>query len=79
MNTVDGVIFSAGDSLSALHGIQTLREIGIIPLALAGLFTASPLLIQEVEENTTIPVFNLKGLVDEAAGLFTKFSDKLAV
>ena len=79
MTTVDGVVFSAGDSLSALHGIQTLKQMGIIPLALAGLFTASPLLIQEVEENTTIPIFDLEGLRCEAAGLFTKFSDKLAV
>ena len=50
LNTVYQVIFSAGDSLSAAQGVQTLNRWGIMPSALSGLFTASPLLIREVKE-----------------------------
>ncbi len=50
MNTVHQVVFSAGDSLAAAQGVQTLNHWGIMPSALSGLFTASPLLIQEVKE-----------------------------
>lgn len=50
MSTVHQVIFSAGDSLAALHGVQTLQRWGMMPTALSGLFSASPLLIKEVKE-----------------------------
>jgi hypothetical protein len=50
MNTVHQVVFSAGDSLAAVQGLETLRSWGIMPSALSGLFTASPLLIKEVKE-----------------------------
>jgi len=67
MNTVDEVIFSAGDSLSAIQGIQTLKNWGVIPVALSGMFTASPLLINEVKELSQIPVYTLEDLVDAGA------------
>lgn len=50
MNSVHQIVFSAGDSLAAAQGVQTLNHWGIMPAALSGLFTASPLLIQEVKE-----------------------------
>ncbi len=50
MNTVHQVVFSAGDSLAAAQGVQLLTSWGIMPTALSGLFTASPLLIKEVKE-----------------------------
>jgi hypothetical protein len=50
MSTIHQVVFSAGDSLAALHGVQTLNRWGMMPTALSGLFTASPLLIKEVNE-----------------------------
>ncbi len=69
MNTVHQVVFSAGDSLSALHGVQTLQNWGIMPSALSGLFTASPLLIREVKEFLYeklelffMPILNLEDL-----------------
>ena len=62
MSVVDEVVFSGGDSLSAVHGAEKLRQWGIEPLALSGLFTASPLLIKEVTENCDIPVLNLQQL-----------------
>jgi hypothetical protein len=59
---VDGVIFSAGDSLAAIQGIKALRDLHIIPVALSGLFTASPLLIREVKTKTHLPIFTIEQL-----------------
>ena len=62
ISTIDGVIFSAGDSLAAINGVQLLNKWGIHPTLLGGLFTASPLLIREVTENTNVPVFTIEEL-----------------
>lgn len=67
MQTVHKVIFSACDSLSAVHGVQTLRQWGIEPFALCGMFTTSPLLIKEVRENIDVPVFNLEELMNDCS------------
>ncbi|MCC6723502.1 MAG: hypothetical protein IT258_03260, partial [Saprospiraceae bacterium] len=56
MSTVSHVVFSAPESLSALNGIRLLKEHGIEPFAVSGLFTTSPLLRQEVASRTHIPV-----------------------
>lgn len=60
--TVEAVIFSAGDSLAAINGISTLNKWELYPVVLSGLLTASPLLIKEVKENTIIPVYDLDQL-----------------
>lgn len=72
MNTVHEVVFSAGDSLSAVHGYQFLQQMGICPNALSGLFTASPLLVKEAKEilynqggNFQVPILNLEALMSE--------------
>jgi hypothetical protein len=57
--TIDHIIFSSVDSLSALYGIEKLTELGLPPFALCGVFTASPLLLREVSSRTKIPVMNL--------------------
>jgi hypothetical protein len=74
MSTVHAVLFSAGDSLSALHGYELLKAQGIIPMALSGLFTASPLLIKEVNEHKDmdIPVVNIDQLSDTAGELIKR-------
>ena len=59
MDTIDKVIFSCGDSLSAFHGVQLLREWGIEVSAISGCFTMSPLLIEEVQNHTRLPVFTI--------------------
>lgn len=59
MATVDQVIFSAGDSMGALFGLDLLKQKGIHPFALSGLFTMSPLLIREVQQYTNVPVLRL--------------------
>jgi hypothetical protein len=64
MNTVDAVVYSAGDSLSAIHGYEMLRSLHIVPAAICGLFTASPLLMQEVRERLYAPVLNIEQMAD---------------
>ena len=73
MNTISGVIFSAGDSLAAIGGIQFLASIDVHPFALCGLFTASPLLINEVlaYEGTNIPIVTLQELTNNISNLLT--------
>jgi hypothetical protein len=72
--TIEAVIFSAGDSLAAINGVSILNNWGLYPAALSGLFTASPLLIREVKQNTVIPVYDIEQLATgEIAGtLFSK-------
>ena len=66
MSTIHKVIFSAGDSLSAVSGVRILNGWGIYPALLCGLFTTSPLLIKEVRENCTVPVCTLDELRNAA-------------
>lgn len=66
MSGIDGVIFSAGDSLSAIQGILTLQQMHILPTALCGLFTASPLLVREVQTRVHTPVFTIEQMAEGA-------------
>ncbi len=59
MSTIHNVVFSCGDSLAALKGIEILNEIGVYPCMISGRFTMSPLLIQEAEEQTNLPVHTI--------------------
>ncbi|MBI5858851.1 MAG: hypothetical protein HZB42_14565 [Sphingobacteriales bacterium] len=72
--TIEAVIFSAGDSLAAINGVNTLHSWGLYPVALSGLFTTSPLLIREVKENTTVPVYDIDQLATAtvAGSLFSR-------
>ncbi len=69
MQTVHEVIFSACDSLSAVCGMQTLQRWGIAPFALCGMFTTSPLLMREVSEQLSVPIFTLDKLQSEGTSL----------
>jgi hypothetical protein len=73
-STIDRVIFSAGESLAAINGVHLLNKWGIHPTLLSGLFTAAPLLIKEVKENTHVPVFTIEELAHgiNAIALLTK-------
>jgi hypothetical protein len=64
MSGIDAVIFSAGDSLAAVQGTRALQEMHIIPTALSGIFTASPLLIREVKTKVHIPVYTIEQLAE---------------
>ncbi|MEO5893746.1 MAG: hypothetical protein ABIQ31_26055 [Ferruginibacter sp.] len=77
MNTIDHVIFSCGDSLAAMHGIALLSSWNIHPAFLGGLFTASPLLIKEVQENCSIPVYTIQQMAE--GNLVAYFEQKVLV
>jgi len=62
MSTISGVMFSCGDSLSAMHGIKMLEDLNHNILGICGLFTISPLLVNEVQEETQYRVFTLSDL-----------------
>jgi hypothetical protein len=59
MRTIHKVVFSCGDSLSAFHGVQLLKEWGIEVAAISGRFTMSPLLVNEVHDHIKVPVFTI--------------------
>lgn len=59
MSTIHSIVFSSGDSLSAIHGVDSLSKIGLKPKMLSGKFTMSPLLIDEVKNYLGIPVLTI--------------------
>lgn len=72
MDTIHAVLFSAGDSLAAINGINVLNSWGIRPFAISGLLTASPLLIKEVKENSNLPVYTINDLSNSAREIVGK-------
>lgn len=77
MDTVFAVLFSAGDSLAAINGINILYSWGIRPFAISGLLTASPLLMKEVKENCNLPVYTINDLSNNANEIVRKNISKL--
>ena len=73
MSTIDHVLFSCGDSLSALQGVTTLRSKGIEPFGLSGMINTRPLLVDEVNGNLKLPLLNLKDLASENIVNLLKF------
>ena len=67
MNTISHVVFSCGDSLSALKGLEVLQGLQIKPDLLSGRFTMSELLIREVRQFVDMPVFSIDHLEQKAA------------
>lgn len=67
MDTVHGVIFSCGDSLGVFSGLRMLEDMNIHPFAVSGLFTASELLIEEVENAISVPVLRLSDMLEGRA------------
>ncbi|WP_020532511.1 hypothetical protein [Flexithrix dorotheae] len=53
------LIFCAADSFGAIGGLQVLKtKFGLVPDAISGVCSSSPLHIKELREYTNIPVFN---------------------
>ncbi len=73
MDTVSGVVMSCGDSLGVLSGIEVLKNWGIRPIFVSGLFTASQLLMEEVRPLVSYPVFTIQELL---AGKMMPFLDQ---
>lgn len=62
MECVSQLIFSAGDSLSVLSGLQLLSSWNLTPFALSGIFTSHPLLVEEVQKQ--VPATTILSLDD---------------
>ncbi|MBN2138222.1 MAG: hypothetical protein JW720_10475 [Sedimentisphaerales bacterium] len=53
------LIFCANDAFGAIGGLRSLKEkFDLVPDALSGVCSSSPLLVRELSEFTKIPVFN---------------------
>jgi hypothetical protein len=72
MSTIDHVVFSCGDSLSALKGLEVLKTLNIHPAMLCGKFTMSELLIREVQELMNIPIFGINKIEAKEANYLFK-------
>ena len=58
-NRIYKLIFSADSAFSAIGGITVLKEkFNLIPDAISGICSSSPLSIRELKEFTTIPIIN---------------------
>ena len=63
---VPNFVFAVPDALSAIGGTTVLAEIGIEPLALAGVLSQSPLASAEAEAATGLPIWTRDALCDPA-------------
>ncbi len=62
------LVFSVSDALGAIGGLAVLRDqFGLVPDALSGRLTGSPLMIRELRAHTDIPVFDNRA--DDLAAL----------
>jgi len=59
MSTIHNTVFSCGDSLSVMSGLEVLNKMNIQPCMISGRFTMSPLLIQEVTDRKDVPVHTI--------------------
>jgi len=62
--TVDGVLFAAGDALGAVGGVAQLRSLGLPVLGVCGVLTSSPLARREAEAALDVPVVGLQELAE---------------
>jgi hypothetical protein len=67
LDSLDGVLFAAGDSAGAIGGVKTLREHGVEPFAISGLVSCSPLSSAEAVEELELPVLSKHELCDPEA------------
>ncbi|RMG24334.1 MAG: hypothetical protein D6730_12885 [Bacteroidetes bacterium] len=75
MSQVHHVIFSAGDSLGVLSGLELLHKWGIQPFAVSGLFTARPLLVEEVAAQLSINVLTLEDMEQASLLNYLEFTE----
>lgn len=63
MKTINKVVFSCGDSLSAIQGVSALKQMNIVPSLISGRFTMSPLLISEVKNHLPLPTLTVEEIM----------------
>jgi hypothetical protein len=68
---IDGVVFAAGDAMSAATGVALLHNIGLPVIGVSGVVSASPLAAREAEGAAGVPVLTKEELADpEFAEIF---------
>ncbi|HMQ47448.1 MAG TPA: hypothetical protein PKA00_08780 [Saprospiraceae bacterium] len=78
MSTISDVVLSCVDSLSVLSGVNILENMGVRVTALSGLFTASDLLVRELDQSIRTPIFNIEELLaGDCIPLLNRFSPTL--
>ncbi|NJM83577.1 MAG: DUF1611 domain-containing protein [Tabrizicola sp.] len=55
---LDGILFAAPDALSALGGVVVLDQLGLVPFAISGMVSCSPLATAEAAEVTGLPILS---------------------
>jgi hypothetical protein len=55
---VDKVVFAAGEALGAMAGAGVLAGLGLSPVAISGMLTASPLATREAAAALDVPVLD---------------------
>lgn len=60
-----GTIFSASGSLSGIAGAKKLEDLGINIIGISGLVTTSPLLVDEIRQNSKYNVLLMEDLMSE--------------
>ena len=70
---IEGVVFAAGDALSAVSGAGIIAEAGLPVIGVSGVVTRSPLACREFEAAAKVPMLTKEQLSDPefAAGLVT--------
>jgi hypothetical protein len=61
---IDGVVFAAGDAMSATTGVALLHNVGLPVIGVSGVVSASPLASREAEAAAGVPVLTKDELAD---------------
>ncbi len=75
INATTAMVYTAGDSSSAVYGDNWLKSLGYNVLGISGVVSSNPLGVQEVEKMTSTPIFKKKETV--AAGFGHQLHDML--
>jgi len=62
--SVDAVIFAAGEAMGAAHGVDQLRRAGLPVIGVSGRLTMSPLASREAAAASGLPVYDVEQLAD---------------
>ena len=76
INAATSMIYTAGDSSSAIYGDSWLQSLGYNVLGVSGVVSSNPLGVQEVEKMTLTPILKKKEIV--AAGFGHHLFDMLS-
>ncbi|RMC35691.1 DUF1611 domain-containing protein [Paracoccus alkanivorans] len=63
---ISGLVFACGDAVAAAGGVAEMRRRGVVPDALTGMLSCSPMASAEAREATGIPVLGKNDLSDPA-------------